>query len=337
MTIELPPWARLMQMLTGSWVSQAVGAAARLGIADQLAAGPRSADEIAGAVGAHAPSLYRLMRALAGIGVLTQPEPGKFGLSPVGECLRAGVPGTLHDMAITQTDHLHWASWERLTDAVRSGRSQARAALGMETWEYFGRHPEHAARFSAAMGNVSNLVLPAIVVGYDFSRATRIVDVAGAHGVLLAEILQRNPAARGVLFDLPHVVEGAPAVLARYQVADRVEVVAGDFFKEVPGGADLYLLKHIVHDWNDERAVAILKSCRAAMKAGSKLLVIELMLPPDGEPSPSPLSDLNMLVMVDGKERTEAEFATLLSAARLAIDRVVPTMSMFRIIEASPA
>jgi hypothetical protein len=333
----LPPWATLLQMVTGSWVSQVVGAAARLGIADQLAAAPRTPAEVAQAVGAHPPSVARLMRALASLGVLTQPQPDKFGLSPIGECLRSSVPGTLRDFAIAETDHAHWATWERFTDSVRTGKPMAREVLGVQPWEYYEKHPDDAERFSAAMGNLSNLVTPAIVESYDFSRAALIVDVAGAHGVLLAEILQRNSKARGVLMDLPHIVKQAPPVLMRYEVADRVQMVGGDMFKEVPPGGDLYLLKNIIHDWNDERSVEILKCCRAAMKPDGKVLLVELVIPPNNGPSPAQMMDMNMMVMLDGKERAEAEYASILQAARLKLDRTILTPSPFCIVQASAA
>lgn len=332
---EAPPWAVLMEMLRGSWVTQCLSAAARLGIADHLAGGPKSAEEVARAAGARAPSVFRLMRTLASLGVFTQPSPDKFGLSPLGECLRSGVPGTLRDIAIAVNDHVHWAAWGRFTDAVRTGQPMVREAVGMELWEYYGKNPEEAARFSAGMGNLSNILAPAIVESYDFSRASRIVDVAGAHGALLAEILQRNPKSRGVLFDLPHVVKDARPVLQGYQVADRVEIVAGDFFQEVPPGGDLYLLKHIIHDWDDEHAIQILKSVRAAMKADGKVLIVELLIPANNEPSPAQLMDMNMLVMLNGKERTEPEYRSLLEAANLKLDRMIPTPSPYGLVQAS--
>jgi len=334
---EAPPWAVMMEMLRGSWVTQCLNAAARLGIADHLADGPRTAEEVARRSGARAPSIFRLMRTLASLGVLTEPSSGKFGLSPMGQCLRTGVPGTLRDFAIAVNDHVHWSAWGRFADAVRTGEPMVREAVGMELWEYYAKHPEEGARFSAGMGNLSNLITPALVESYDFSRATKIVDVAGAHGVLLAEILRRNPKARGVLFDLPHVVKDARPVLERYQVADRVEIAPGDFFKEVPAGGDVYLLKHIIHDWDDERAIQILKSVRAAMKPTGKVLIFELPIPPDNQPSPAQLMDMNMLVMLSGKERTEAEYGSLLEAAKLKLDRLISTLTPYAIVEASAA
>jgi hypothetical protein len=324
-------------MITGSWVSQCLGAAARLGIADHLAGEPKTAEELARASGAGAWSLFRLMRALAGLGILTQPLPGKFGLSALGELLRSGVPGTLRDFAIATTDHAHWATWERFTEGIRTGRAMGPEVLGMDLWDYYARHPEDAAFFTAAMGNLSSPFVPAIAEGYDFSSATKIVDVAGAHGDLLAEILRRNPKPRGVLFDLAHVVKDALPLLQRCQVADRIELAAGDFFQGVPAGGDVYLLKHVIHDWDDEHSIQILESIRAAMRADGKVLIIELLIPPGNEASPAQLIDLNMLVMLNGKERTEAEYASLLEAARLKLDRLMTTCSPYVLLQASPS
>lgn len=338
MSQTLPPWTALLHMICGSWVSQSLSAAAQLKLADHLTSGPKSVDELAAVCGANPGTLFRLMRALAALGVFSQPSPGTFGLTPIGECLREGAPNSLREFAIAEQDHPHWAAWERCVDAVRSGKPIAREVLGMDQWGWYGTHPEDSACFSAAMGNLSNIVTPAVLDAYDFSRASKIIDVAGAHGVFLAEILTRYPQATGILFDLPHVIAESRAVLEKHGVADRVESIAGDMFKEVPAGGDVYLLKHIIHNWDDERATAILRACRAAMKPNGKVLIVELIVPPDNELTFAQLMDMNMLVMLTGKERSEAEYQTLLAGAQLRLERVHPAKGTpYGVVEACAA
>jgi SAM-dependent methyltransferase len=210
-------------------------------------------------------------------------------------------------------------------------------ALGMEPWEYYAKHPEDAQHFSRAMSGISGLATGPVLASYDFSAALKVVDVGGAHGALLRGILEKYPKATGVLFDLPHVVEGSKKEVERAGLAGRVETVGGDFFKEVPAGGDLYLLKHILHDWDDAKSVAILQTVRKAMKPTSKALVVEFPLPEDASPSPAHLMDLNMLVMLDGRERTPAQYGALFAKAGLRLSRFIPTPSPIGIAEAVPA
>ena len=324
-----------MGLITGYWASQAVGAVALLGVADQLGTGPRSIDEVAQAVGANPGALYRVLRMLASIGVFAEVAPRTFGLTPLGETLRSDVPGSLRSFAITETAPGHWLPWGRMPESVRSGRPMAQEALGMDLFAWYAQSPEEAGYFNAAMGNLSGLAAGELLRVYDFSKVRTVADVGGAHGVLLAAVLKANPAARGILFDLPHVIETAPQAMQSQGIAERCELVSGDFFKSVPEGADLHILKQIVHDWDDERATLLLRNCQRALGTGGKVLLIEMVIPPDNQPSPAQAMDLNMLVVLGGRERTEEEYRDLFQAAGLRLERVIPTHSPFSVIEAT--
>jgi len=325
----------MFQLITGYWASQAVGVAARLGVADQLADGSRSSDDLARAVGADSQALYRVLRMLASIGVFRETAPGSFALTPLGETLRTDAPGSMRYFAIAETAFGHWAPWGRLLDSVQTGRPMAREALGEELWQWYGKNPEEAGFFSAAMGNLSALAASELVRVYDCATVRTVADVGGAHGVLLAAILDANPAARGVLFDLPHVIATAGEVIAARGLTDRCELVSGDFFAAVPGGADLHILKQIVHDWDDEHATRLLATCHRALTPAGKLLLIEMVVPPDNRPSPAQPMDLNMLVLLGGRERTAEEYRSLLEGAGFRMERIIPTQSPFSIVEAT--
>jgi hypothetical protein len=243
----------------------------------------------------------------------------------------------MRNIAIAETDEAHWLAWGRFTDAVCTGRKMTTTALGMEVWDFYGQRPQDAENFSRAMTDLSGLAIGPVLATYDFSWARSVVDVGGAQGAMLGAVLGKVPQASGILMDLPHVTGGSRAAVEKAGLASRVEVVSGDFFKAVPAGADLYLLKHVLHDFNDERSVAILKSVRAAMKPSSKLLVIEFALPSGAEPSPAQFVDLNMLVMLDGRERTPEQYAALLDRAGLRVSRFLPTPSPIGIVEATLA
>jgi SAM-dependent methyltransferase len=333
-SLESPPLpAVMMQLITGYWLSQSLGVVARLGVPDQLAAGPRGATELARAVDADPAALGRVLRLLASIGVLAEPEPGMYALAPLGETLRSDVPGSLRDFAIAETAYGHWQPWGRLLESVRTGEPQPRAALGIELWEWYGQHPEEAAYFSRAMGNLAALAAHELLRLYDFSTARVVVDVGGAYGELLTTVLEAHPRLQGVLLDLPHVAAEAEAVLAARGVRDRCTVVGGDFFAAVPPG-DVLLLKQVVHDWDDAHALQLLQRCRAALAPGGRVLLVEMVLPTDNQPSPAQPMDLNMLVMLGGRERTEAEYRALLAGAGLALTGVTPTHAPFSVLEA---
>jgi hypothetical protein len=330
----LPPPAVMMQLVTGYWVSQAIGVTAQLGIADALAAGPKTSNALAAAVGADPSALSRVLRMLASIGVFAQVSPGRFGLTPLGETLRSDAPGSLRDFAIAETAFGHWQPWGRLIDSVRTGQRATRETLGREIWDWYAQHPDEAAYFNAAMGNVSAIAASEVIRVYDFSKARTVVDVGGAHGVLLAAVLKSNPRARGILFDLPHVIATAQGAIEAEGLANRCELVSGDFFQEVPTGGDLHLLKSVIHDWDDERATRLLAHCHQALAPRSPLLIVEMLIPDDNAPSPAQPMDLNMLVMLPGRERTTQEYAHLLQTTGFRLERVIPTHSPFVVIEA---
>jgi hypothetical protein len=334
---DSPPAVQLMQMITGHWAAQIVGTAARLGVSDQIAQGVTKSDDIARAVGASPDALYRLLRGGATLGLFREGPARSFGLTPLGEMLREDAPGALRHFAIAELDTAHWLPWGRLHEAVTSGRSQSEAALGMSPWAYYAAHPEDETHFASAMSNVSAMVAAQAAEALDLSGVRRIVDVGGSHGSLLAALLRKAPEARGVLFDQPQVVAGAEPALRAQGLADRVERVGGDFFASVPGGGDLYLLKHIIHDWDDTRSEQILATCRKAMGAASRLVIVEMWLPDEPQPSFASLMDLNMLVMLDGRERTRAEYEALLRKAGLHITRVTQLPPLAAMFEASPA
>lgn len=329
-----PPEAALMQMILGSLVSQAVYVAAKLSVADLLADGPRTADELAEATGAHAPSLYRVMRALASCGVFAERADGRFELTPAAELLRSDARNSLRDSAVFMGEEWHWRVWGHTLHSVMTGGPAWEHTHGAEVFPYFAANPGPAAIFDRAMTSMSHAAAEAVVEAYDFSGVEKVVDVAGGHGRLLTGILRSSPETRGVLFDLPHVIKGAHSVLEKEGVSGRVELVTGDFFESVPEGADAYVMKHIIHDWDDERALTILKNIARAMRADGRVLLVEMVVAPGNEPHPGKILDLEMLVSPGGKERTEAEYAALFRGAGLRLARVVPTKSPFSVIEA---
>ena len=330
-----PPPAQLMfGMITGFWVSQIIGVAARLNIAEHLRDGAKSAEELARLAGAEPSALYRVLRAAASIGVFQLGADDRFSLTPLGETLRSGIPGSMREMAIMQTSKGHWLPWGKLEDAVRTGQAQAVATLGCELFEHYATSPEEAAAFSGAMGNLSALVASEVAAHVDTSGLTRAVDIGGAEGTLIAALLVKNPSLAGIVFDLPHVTATAEAKLAAQGLLGRCTVVAGDFFKSVPS-ADLYVLKQILHDWNDEQAATILRNCAKSMTPRGRVAIVEMVIPDDRSATPAQLMDVNMLAILPGRERTQAEYTALLSDAGLRFERLVPTHSPFQILEAT--
>jgi SAM-dependent methyltransferase len=327
----------LIQMLTGMWLTQAVATAARLGIPDLLASGPKSSEEIASAVGAHPGATRRLMRTLASRGVFAADgDNGPYRLTEIGERLRAGTPGTLKEMFIAETDTLHWRSWERMDDAMRTGDPQPQAVFGMPAFDYYTKHREEGEQFGRAMENVSRFVSNAVLDAYDFSGARTVLDVGGGNGSMVLAILERHPSLRGLVHDLPYIEAHANERIRAAGAADRCRFVAGDFFERVPEGADLLVMKYILHDWNDEQSIRLLQACRAAIAPDGRLLIIETVVPPDNRPDLVQMMDLNMLVMTGGLERTEREYAALLEKAGFLLTRVVATASPCSLVEARP-
>ena len=337
MSEALPPHVQLIQMGTASWVSAVLYAAAKLGLADQLSSGSKSAAELANPMNLHAPALHRFMRSLAGLGILTERDDQRFALTPLGEALRTGAPGSARATLIAFGGPAFWHSWEEIIYSLQSGRTGFEKAWGMPVFDYLAQHPEEASYFSEAMVGFHGAEPPAVAAAYDFSGFKTLVDVGGATGNLLAAILSRHAAPRGVLYDRPHVVRDAPALLETHGVAERVRIEPGDFFERVPAGGDAYLLSHIIHDWNEEQCLTILGHCRDVMQPDGRLLIIETVLPTGDTPHQGKLQDMVMLVLPGGQERTEAEYNTLLSKAGFRLNRVVPTESVVSVVEAVPA
>ncbi|BBY48147.1 hydroxyneurosporene-O-methyltransferase [Mycolicibacterium arabiense] len=333
----VPPNIVLLEMAQGAWLTQALYIAAELGIADALRDGPRTADDVAQLVDAKPDATYRVMRALAANGVLTLRRDGRFALTRVGQALRSDHEGSMAPMIKLVGRAEHWEHWSRLMHSVRTGQTAVEALRGMSAWDYLESNPEYAAVFNDAMTGVSAVAIETAVPLYDFADRKLVVDVGGGHGALLAKILTQTPTARGVLFDLPTVVEGARPILAAAGVADRCTVEDGSFFDSVPDGADAYVMKTVIHDWDDEEAVAILRNVRTAIADGGKLLLFEMVLPEGAPPHPGMLLDLEMLVHAGGRERTAREYADLLARGGFRLKRVIATPGPMSIVEALPA
>jgi SAM-dependent methyltransferase len=333
-TMADPIAERMSRMITGYWLSQIVGTLAELEIPDRLRNGPLSFDELAKEIGCSPEATHRLLRASASIEVVSTTSDGRFGLTPLGETLRSNVPGSMRDAAVALTAPGHWLPWGRLADAVRQGERQARAALGQELFEYYAANPREGGVFTGAMSNLSAAVAEEVADALDTSMAEHVVDVGGASGAMAAALLGRNPSLRGTILELAPVVPHARAALAALGLSSRCKVLEGDFFKEVPE-ADIHLLKYVIHDWDDKQAVCILSNCVRALRRNGRVVLVERALPEDGRPSRASLADLNMLVLMPGRERTAAQYGRLLEAAGLRLDRIVETASATRVMEAS--
>ncbi|SIO58072.1 hydroxyneurosporene-O-methyltransferase [Singulisphaera sp. GP187] len=329
------PTEQLFQIINGFWTSRAVYVAAKLGLADFVQEGPKSADELAAATGTHAPSLYRVLRALASTGIFLEDEQGRFAATPLSDVLRSGVPGSLRASAISELGEDHYDAWRNVLQSVKTGEIAFDHHFGMPVWEYYAQNQEVAQVFNESMSGLTRSIEAAVVRSCDFSHGRTVVDVGGGHGTFLAAILKANPTAKGILFDAPRVVaEGQNGLLSAEGLGGRIEAVGGDFFASVPGGGDIYTLKWIIHDWDDAKSVAILKNCHRAMARGGRLLLVESVIPPRNEPSLGKFMDLNMLVMTGGRERTADEFRDLLAAAGFRLARIIATPSPVSVIEA---
>ena len=332
---EPPPPVRMVELLGGFRISQALYAAAALGVADQLVVGPAPVKALAERAGAHAPSLHRLLRTLASVGVFTEPQPGVFALTPLGQTLTSSQPGSMRDLAIMWME-THYAPFAELIHAVRTGRPAAEHLYGEPFFAWLSHHPEQTSRFTGAMANLtSGGFKTAAIASLPLDGTRTIVDVGGADGTVLATILAAHPHIRGVLFDLPHVITDAPRTLARHGVDDRVDCMGGDFFESVPAGADAYLVSVVLHNWPDQHAQRILANIAAAGGSGARLLMIEFVVPPGDTPHLSKMSDLNMLAMLDGKERTETEWRGLLTAADFTGIEIHQTGAPLSVIQAT--
>ena len=328
--------ADVRRLVNGFRVSQAIHVAVVLGVSDLLADGPRTVTELAEQTACDARSLYRLLRALATAGVYQELDAQRFANTAMGEALRAGAPESVAGHAAFIGRPYYWQAWSALLHSVRTGENAFRSVHGQDVWEYRAAHPEESTIFDAAMTSHSRLVARAVLDVYDFGRFTTVVDVGGGRGAFVAAILRRWPNLRGVLCDQPHVVAGALDLLREAGVEDRCEVVPGSFFDAVRPGGDAYVLKHIVHDWPDAQALTVLRACRTAVGEAGVLLLVERIIAGPNEGPDAAFSDLNMLVSPGGQERTEAEYAALLSAAGFRLRTVVPTTSDVSVIEAGP-
>jgi SAM-dependent methyltransferase len=324
-----------IQLLTGMWAMQACASAARLGIPELIVERALSADELARSARTHPAATRRLLRALASIGVCTE-EGDRYRLTEVGRFLLSGAPGGLGGMFVAESDSLHWRSWERLDDAVRTGDPQPKPVFGLAAFEYYGAHPEEGARFGKAMEDVSHFAATAVLDAYDFSGARTVMDVGGGNGSMVIAVLQRTPGVRGVVVDLPYIETQAKERIRAAGLADRCRFEAVNFFERVPEGADVHLMKAILHDWNDAESLRLLANCRSAIAKDGRLIVVELVVPEKAQPGFVHLMDLNMLVMTGGLERTEREYAELFARAGFRLSRVVPTASPFSVLEARP-
>jgi O-methyltransferase domain/Dimerisation domain len=325
----------LRRLTNGFQVSQAIHVAATLGIADLLGEGPRSIDDLAVATGTSAPALTRLLRALASVGIFAD-VGGRIGQTPLSNYLRADVTGSLRAWAMRIGRPDHWRTWGELERSVRSGAPAFPELYGATAWDWRAAHPEENAIFNAAMTGISAGMVDSIVAAYDFSQFRSLVDVGGGEGALLAAILTANHQLRGIVFDLPHVVTGAKDVLERAGVTDRCQLMTGSFFETVPPGADAYILKSIIHDWDDAAALAILRRCRVAVPDSGRLLLVEHVLKAVNEADPARFSDLNMLVILGGQERDPGEFERLCAGAGFRLTAIIPTASAYSVIEARP-
>lgn len=331
--------ATLYQIVSGMKTSQALHVAAKLNVADHLSQKPMRAAELAIATGTDPAALHRLMRALCAIGVFAESSGGEFSLNPAAEMLRSDVPSSFRAAVLFLVGDVRWRCWADLLGAVRAGVGGAKGALGMELFEFYAEHPEESEIHDQAMRALSSAQIGAVLEAFDFAQAGTVVDVGGGTGELLAAILAANPSLRGVLFDLPHVVAQATGVLTDHGVIDRAQVVGGSFFENVPAGGNTYLMKTVIHDWDDARSMTILRNCRKAMTSGDRLLVIDRQLPELGQPGTPGhfLPDLEILVMSDGgRERTREEFAKLLADTAFTLAKTVSTKSPLSIFEAHP-
>ena len=327
------PHAELDRMITGYWLSQAIYAAAKFGIADLLAAGPCSIDDLAQKTSTNPDALYRLLRALASVGIFAEGSPRQFALTPLAEPLQSDVPNSKRALALMSGDE-QFHAWTAIVYSIETGKKAFDKVFGKPIFDYLGAHLDKAQVFDAAMVGIHGRESNAVQNAYDFSGINTLVDIGGGNGSQLIELLKASPNMRGILFDLPHVIERAKSAVAAAGVADRCELIAGSFFDDVPAGADAYFMRHIIHDWEDEKALTILRNCHRAMPPHGRLLVVESVIPPGNEPFAGKFLDLVMLLIPGGKERTAAEYRTLFAQAGFELSKIVPTGTEVSVIEA---
>lgn len=331
-----PPPATLHGMIVGSFVSQAIYVVAKLGIADLLEDGPKTSDSLARFTGVHPRSLYRVLRALSSVGVFAEDEGGKFRLTRLAKYLESDTPGSMCSLAIFNGEQFRWRSCGELLHSVRTGKPAFESVFGIEPYKYLDQNAEAAEIFQTRMAKLTAQWVDAITASCDFSCLAKVVDVGGGHGGLLSHLLRKNPRMRGVLFDQPSVIEQARRLFQAEGVSDRCELAAGDFFEWVPRHGDAYILKNVICDWDDDRALRILKNCRDSMTQNGRLLLVELVIAPGNKRSFVNIQDLGLMVMTGGGHRTEAEHRKLLESAGFMLRKVTSTRAPISVIEAVP-
>jgi SAM-dependent methyltransferase len=332
---DTPAPFAFFRLATSYQITQALSVAAKLGIADRLADGPKTLNELAHATSANAATLRLLMYALSTIDIFAEAADGRFMLTPLASYLRSDTPFSQRGWVLSQA-HLAYRAWAELLHTVTSGQPAFEHVFGTRYYDYMAQHPEVAAEWDHSMDQTARDWLGALAASYDFAPIQTIVDVGGGHGATLASILKDIPTMRGILFDLPHVVAGAESLLAEAGVAMRCEVIGGDMFAEVPSGGDAYLLSRVLFNWDDQHAHMLLQSCRRAMTPRAKLLVIDIVDADADKPKVAAFGDLNLLLLFGGRQRTESEFHALFAAAGFAIRQILPTQSHFKLVEAMP-
>jgi hypothetical protein len=326
-----------MQMAAGYAVPFLLRTAAQLCLADHLADGPRTAQQLATLTSTHAPALYRLLRTLACIGIFSEDTAHRFSITPLAEPLRSNVPASVRTSILSLTGDLFIVPWSKLVYSVQTGQSCFEKYFGEPFFDHLSTHPEEAAMFSDLLIGHNSADAPAIAAAYDFSSCSHIADIGGATGHIVTTVLAGHPGPRGTLFDLPHNQSGAAELIQSRGMADRVTFSAGSFFESIPTGCDLYMLSHIIHDWSEEQCLNILGNCHRAMSPTSRLLIIEMVLPDGNAFHPGKMLDMTMLATTSGQERTESEYRALLEKANFQLTRVIPTSSAVSIVEAIPA
>ncbi len=330
--MEQSPREQLDGMITGYWLSQAIYAAAKFDIAGYLKDGPKSVEDLAEATSTNPDALYRLLRALSSVGIFVESNARHFSLTPLAEPLRSDVPHSKRALALMAGDE-QFRTWGEIEYSIRTGKVAFEKVYGKPIFDYLGENPEKAVIFDAAMTGIHGSETNAMLDAYDFTGIGVLADIGGGNGSQITAILQKHTTLKGILFDLPHVVERSKSHLEAAGVSNRCKIVGGNFFEAVPANADAYLLRHIIHDWDDEKSVRILSHCHTAMSSSSRLLLVESVIPPGNDRFGGKFLDLVMLLIPGGKERTEGEYRTLLREAGFDLTRVVPTASEVSVIE----
>ncbi len=326
-----------MQMSMGYTAAFLLRAAAQAQLADYLADGAKTAEQLAALTGTHAPALYRLLRSLAALGVFSEDEAHRFSLTPLAQPLRSDVPGSVRTSILSMTGDLFVIPWSKLLYSVKTGQPAFDEHFGAPFFDHISTKAEEAAWFNEMLMGLNRADAPAVAAAYDFSQFASVADIGGGTGHILTTVLESHPGPDGIVYDLPHCEADANKLIQSRGMADRVTFVAGSFFESVPCGRDLYMMSHIIHDWSEEQCLRILDNCRHAMPRTSQLLIVEQVLPEGNAFHPGKMLDMNMLVHTPGQERTECEYRELLEKAKFKLNRVIPTAAAVSIVEAVPA